>query len=190
LAGQYYDAETGHHHNWHRYYDPRIGRYLTPDPIGVDGGINFFAYVGGNPTNKIDPKGMIGFGAGAYYGIGGEFSYSETTCCENENKYLVKLFTSCGELGIGFLGKKPVKLKGTVGKSSSFNSISSTTGCPRTRYYVKHETTFGYRSVNVQLDDSLRPSAGIDVGIYGIGTSWVFCSDTVLSKKLINNCCK
>ncbi|MFC1504927.1 RHS repeat-associated core domain-containing protein [Thermodesulfobacteriota bacterium] len=33
LAGQYFDAETGLHYNYHRYYDPSIGRYLRPDPI-------------------------------------------------------------------------------------------------------------------------------------------------------------
>ena len=57
------------------------------------------------------------------------------------------------------------------------SGVSSNSGCPQTRYYLKHENTFIARSVNFQLDSKM-PSAGIDVGLYGIGTSWVFCSDS------------
>ena len=75
LPGQYYDAETGLHYNWHRYYDPETGRYLTPDPIGLAGGINPFLYAEANPVSYIDPEGLnallinpaisSGFGVGA-----------------------------------------------------------------------------------------------------------------------------
>ena len=59
FPGQYYDAETGLHYNWHRYYDPETGRYLTPDPIGLAGGINPFVYANNDPTNLIDPYGLF-----------------------------------------------------------------------------------------------------------------------------------
>ena len=62
FAGQYYDQETGLHYNWHRHYDPATGRYLTPDPIGILGGINLFIYADQNPMNAIDP-----FGLARYY---------------------------------------------------------------------------------------------------------------------------
>ena len=85
FSGQYYDQETGLHYNYHRYYDPKLGRYLRADPIGLLGSEWCFdvksgnsaqcynkyltsditntanlLYVYGknNPIGRIDPKGL------------------------------------------------------------------------------------------------------------------------------------
>jgi RHS repeat-associated protein len=58
FPGQYYDQETGLHYNYFRYYNPQTERYITPDPIGLEGGVNLFAYVENNPSNFTDPLGL------------------------------------------------------------------------------------------------------------------------------------
>ncbi len=61
FPGQYYDQETGLHYNYFRYYNPQTGRYMTPDPLGLWGGINLFAYVENSPLRWIDPWGLRGW---------------------------------------------------------------------------------------------------------------------------------
>lgn len=39
-------------------YDPELGRWLSRDPIGEDGGTNLYGYVGNDPANMIDPFGL------------------------------------------------------------------------------------------------------------------------------------
>ena len=58
MAGQYYDAESGLFYNWNRYYNPNIGRYISSDPIGQEGGLNLFSYVGQSPIMFKDMNGL------------------------------------------------------------------------------------------------------------------------------------
>jgi RHS repeat-associated protein len=53
------DDSNGLFYNWHRFYDPRVGRYTKTDPIGLEGGWNRIGYVGGNPMSKTDPTGLL-----------------------------------------------------------------------------------------------------------------------------------
>ena len=56
-CGENYDEETGLYYLRARYYDPRIGRFLTEDP--AKDGLNWYVYCGGNPVMFVDPSGLI-----------------------------------------------------------------------------------------------------------------------------------
>jgi RHS repeat-associated protein len=57
-TGREYDPETGLYYYRARYFDPVIGRFISQDPVGFGAGLNFYAYVRGNPANLIDPSGL------------------------------------------------------------------------------------------------------------------------------------
>ena len=59
FAGHFEDEHTGLFYNRFRDYDPRLGRYLQPDPIGIAGGENLYAYPA-NPLVCVDLRGLHG----------------------------------------------------------------------------------------------------------------------------------
>jgi RHS repeat-associated protein len=58
FCGCEYDAETGLYLMGARFYDPEVGRFITPDPIGAAGGLNIYAYCHNDPINYSDPCGL------------------------------------------------------------------------------------------------------------------------------------
>ncbi len=59
LPGQWEDPVTGLHYNRFRWYQPDWGRYLSPDPLGVEGDFNRYAYAAGDPVHRVDPLGLM-----------------------------------------------------------------------------------------------------------------------------------
>ncbi|KYF64244.1 hypothetical protein BE11_01645 [Sorangium cellulosum] len=57
FEGQYADPETGLVYNMHRYFDPALGRYISPDPLGLAAGTNRYLYCP-NPVGFVDPEGL------------------------------------------------------------------------------------------------------------------------------------
>jgi RHS repeat-associated protein len=60
LPGQVFDSEAGLHYNHHRDYDAYLGRYTTPDPLGLGGGdVGLYTYAYNDPTSYVDPDGRL-----------------------------------------------------------------------------------------------------------------------------------
>lgn len=57
-TGRELDSESGLYYYRNRYYDPKIGRFTSQDPLGMVDGPNLYTYVNNNPINFIDPWGF------------------------------------------------------------------------------------------------------------------------------------
>lgn len=57
FAGRQFDTETGLYYMRERYYDPKLGRFLSEDPVGLAAGVNPYVYAGNDPVNFEDPSG-------------------------------------------------------------------------------------------------------------------------------------
>jgi RHS repeat-associated protein len=62
FAGMEIDSETDNYATWFREYEPNLGRWLSPDPLGGDitnpQTLNRYPYVANNPTTSVDPLGL------------------------------------------------------------------------------------------------------------------------------------
>jgi RHS repeat-associated protein len=58
FTGREWDPETGLYYFRARYLDPKAGRFLNEDPIGLRGGLNLYRYVENNPVRYVDPSGL------------------------------------------------------------------------------------------------------------------------------------
>ncbi len=81
-AGLYLDPDVGLYYSYTRVYDPKLGRWMSRDPIAEVGGINLYSYVLGDPINATDAMGLYGTNDCSYYDkrcqeVGGDYYCKE-----------------------------------------------------------------------------------------------------------------
>ncbi len=113
-----YDVETGFYFYRARYYDAKIGRFNTADPMGFGGGVNFYTYVRNNPTNFVDPYGLhpcdccpsgrwhsksvsVGGAVALLVGFSGSISTWRSDCLDS-TAYM-EGYTICASIGFGLV---------------------------------------------------------------------------------------
>ena len=67
FQGREYDYDTALYYFRARWYEPETGRWLSPDPIGISGGLNLYVFCGNDPVNFIDPTGNGGVQFGDWF---------------------------------------------------------------------------------------------------------------------------
>ena len=189
FPGQYYDQETGLHYNYHRYYDPRMGRYLTPDPIGLMANLNLYGYADQNPINRFDPRGLyrdVGGGFGLTAGIVGVSASIHTeSCCDDQGrKHVRTVRTVCIglELGLGLKG----------GSHVAISDVKKPGKCPKmydeSGYYSEQQGVWG--ALVVGREYSITEKSG--GWKFGFGGGWAIysgCRNDILKDVTVGKCC-
>jgi RHS repeat-associated protein len=179
FSSKEFESHAGLYYFGARYYDPEIGRWLTPDPLGFIDGPNKYLYVGNNPVNFVDPLGLkewiyvstsLGGGLGIAAAEGGEYYLIDP----DTGEYYKWTFLS-GGIGIGFGGAVQIEVGGFdwQGDPTTIPNWSWTvSGFSAAKYGVAGQFTSptGNQPLDLTATGNIGATAGFAGGV-GIGIS-------------------
>jgi RHS repeat-associated protein len=114
FAGMPYETVSELYFARARMYNPRLARFMQPDPIEYGGGMNMYSYVGGDPVNLVDPLGLCGEGNRRVYDTGSRVG----RCVPKDSK-------DYGGIAPGLSGTSIIRGGGGGGRGSSYVCVSS-----------------------------------------------------------------
>lgn len=107
FKGMYYHSRSGKYLTLHRVYDPKLGRWLSRDPLGEAAGTNLYAYCNNDPINYWDPLGLD-----ALYGYGGIGGLHRGLFIERDNGQIVTINGIYSGTGLkSFTGNLDVRIR-------------------------------------------------------------------------------
>jgi RHS repeat-associated protein len=167
MPGQYHDGETGQSYNWWRTYDASVGRYTQSDPIGLQGGINTYAYSENNPVSFTDPQGLAtwkGWARSISIGAYQREVYELTSDCACGLRYKIRVTVNYGGPGIGAIVQRWYATLSDPMKCASPDALAG----PANTYSFGLAARYGSSYSRTRI--GLAESAGWDT-VEGLGAS-------------------
>jgi RHS repeat-associated protein len=172
FTGQYSDSVSGLDYYIARYYDPIVGRFLSPDTVqGNAQGLDPYAYVGGNPETRTDPTGQmfVGGGGGSSDILVGSVAGSASTTSSSS-----RLVSVASKIIAPLLRQSTLRSTHKLASSSPPRAHASDSGYPDPTAYLNQAQQYAYY---MALDIEITREITGDTSLHDYAEGWWFITD-------------